>query len=189
MAGVPGRSGGRNAKPVQVHQLHGTFRADRHEGIEHPAPPSSAPESPIQLTGEAKAEWTRMVDRLSTSKVLTKVDDAALYQYVQLFAETEAIKADNAKIRKLSADLKRAIRELEGVELVQAVGEVVKLQQVLAKQTTQLRQGHMAIRQYLVEFGLTPAARSRVRVADDKEKPKSALETLQAQRPALSRVK
>jgi hypothetical protein len=42
----------------------------------------------------------------------------------------------------------------------------VKLKQLDAKAITQLRQGHMALRQYLVEFGMTPAARNRVTPAD-----------------------
>lgn len=164
---MPGtsNSGGRNAKGAQLHVVQGTFRPGRHAGSETPEPPKGTPDPPKALTGEAKAEWKRMVDRLAQNGTLSIVDDAALYQYVELYAETEAVKTDNANVRKLSKELKAAAKNLEGMELVQAIGEIVKLQQILAKQTQQLRQGHMAIRQYLVEFGMTPSARSRVKVA------------------------
>jgi P27 family predicted phage terminase small subunit len=163
---MPGtaNSGGRNAKGVQSHVLAGTFRRDRHADHTTPEPPVGTPRSPRPLQGHAKAEWTRMIRRLEHSHTLSIVDDAALYQYVQLHAETEAVQADNASTRKLSETLMLAVAKLEGAELASAVGEIVKLRQVLAKQTTQLRQQRMALRQYLVEFGMTPSARGRVKV-------------------------
>lgn len=174
MPGVKGRSGGRNAKTIQQHQLEGTFNTTRHSGFENPDPTAGTPKPPKALSAEARLEWKRMIGRLTESKTLSIVDDAALYQYVQLFAETEGLRADAAKTRALSAELKKTARELEGAELVTAIAEIVKLQFILAKLTTQLRQGHMAVRQYLVEFGLTPAARSRVRTqagAEEKADP------------------
>jgi len=110
-----------------------------------------------------------MCTRLQTSKTLSIVDDAALYQYVELYAETEGIKADNLAVRKLSAALKRTIAKLEGDRLVDAIREIVKLQLIIQKQATQLRQQRMALRQYLVEFGQTPAARTRVKVVKPAE--------------------
>jgi P27 family predicted phage terminase small subunit len=169
---MPGtaNSGGRNAKPPKVHLLQGTFQRVRHAGHDVPEPPPGRPTPPKPLTGVAKAEWERMVARMEQSKTLSIVDDAALYQYVQLHTETEAITEDAARLQRLSADLKRAARKLDGTNLVEAIGRIVELQRIIAKQTQQLRQGHMAIRQYLVEFGMTPSARTRVKLppADQK---------------------
>lgn len=164
---MPGtsNSGGRNAKSAQIHVVQGTFRKDRHGAAPAPEPPKGTPIPPRPLKGEAQAEWDRMVARLEESKTLSIVDDAALYQYVQLHAETEEIKADNARVRALSAQLKRAIKNLDGMELVEAIDKIVSLQHILAGQVRQLRQGHMALRQYLVEFGMTPTSRSRVKVS------------------------
>lgn len=173
---MPGtaNSGGRNARSPADHLARGTFQPVRHDGFETPDPPRGRPEPPKTLTGDARAEWNRMVTRLETSKTIAVVDDAALYQYVQLFAETERIIADNAATRALAARLKKAARTLEGRDLVDAIGHIVKLQFVLAKETQQLRQGHMALRGYLVEFGMTPAARTRVKIPKS-EKPQSKL--------------
>lgn len=166
MAGVKGRSGGRNARSRAFHVLHGTFRDDRHADQEFIDPPKGTPAIPRGLAGAARAEWNRMVARMETSKTLSTVDDAALYQYTQLFAETEAIRVDNVELKKLAKQLKHAVLngKLEGAELVEAIGKIVVLHQLAQKQSTQLRQGHMAIRQYLVEFGMTPSARNRVKV-------------------------
>lgn len=157
-------SGGHNRKGTQFHVLNGTFRPDRHADQDAPEPPQGIPVPPKALTADAKAEWDRMVKRLEESKTLTVVDDAALYQYVNLFAETEQIKADAIQARTLSKDLKKLASKLDGHELVEAIGKIVQLHQMIAKNVVQLRQGHMAIRQYLVEFGMTPSARGRVKV-------------------------
>ena len=164
---MPGtaNSGGRNAKSAQMHVLTGTFRGDRHGSGPAPEPPKGRPTPPGTLKGEALAEWERMVDRLEQSGTLSVVDDAALYQYAELYAETEGIKADQIENRKLTVTLKRAVKDLEGSELVQAIKEIVELRHLVNKGARELRQGHLAIRQYLVEFGMTPAARSRVKVS------------------------
>lgn len=171
-------SGGRNKRPASLHILTGTFRPDRHAGDATPEPPVGTPTTPKALSREAKAEWDRMVHRLTTAKTLTIVDDAALYQYCELFAETEQIKIDHVKTRQLSAKLMKAIKDLQGAELVEAVGRIVSLQGILARHSQQLRQGHMAIRQYLVEFGMTPSARTRVKLPASAEKPKSKIDAL-----------
>ncbi len=184
---MPGtaNSGGRNAKPPQMHVLTGTFRDDRHGGSVSPEPPKGRPVAPKGLVGPAKAEWERMVSRLEDSGTLTLVDDAALYQYVQLFAETESINVRAAENARLTKKLMAAVQGLDGAELVEAVKQIVELRYLDAKDTRDLRQGHMAIRGYLVEFGMTPAARSRVKVPT-KGKAQSAVDAFRSakSRPA-----
>lgn len=170
-------SGGRNAKAKALHVLQGTFRKDRHAEIATPEPPAGRPEPPKALKGDARAEWTRMVDRLEQSKTLSVVDDAALYQYALLFDETEQIKKDQATNRSLSDLLKKEVQRLDGAYLVEAVGKIVEIQKTVARQTAQLRQQRMAIRVYLVELGQTPAARTRVKAkgpADESADPMEA---------------
>jgi P27 family predicted phage terminase small subunit len=171
---MPGtsNSGGRNTRSRQLHVLTGTFRDDRHAGGEAPAPPAGRPEAPTSLTAVARAEWDRMVDRLATSGTLAVVDDAALYQYVQLFAETERITERSVENTQLAKRLMRAVGKLNGEALVDAVQAIVALRALENKSTRDLRQGHMALRGYLVEFGMTPAARSRVKVPAGKPKSK-----------------
>lgn len=169
---MPGtsNSGGRNAKSPEDHKRLGTYQPVRHEGFDMPDPPKGRPEPPAALSVVAQAEWDRMVVRLELSKTIAIVDDAVLYQYVQLFAETEEIKSDNLRLRQLFDKLQRATRKLNGDSLVEAIKKIVDLQYVIAKQSTQLRQGHMAIRQYLVEFGQTPSSRTRVKIAKEPER-------------------
>jgi phage terminase small subunit len=162
-------SGGRNKLSVAEHELAGTTRKDRHgAGTDAPPPdpPKGRPPQPSGLTGHALAEWARMVDRLEVNQTLSLVDDAALYQYCCLFGETEGIldarRANVVLVDKLYAAIVGGDND---VAIAAAIKELVKLKQLDTKHTTQLRQGHMAIRSYLVEFGMTPSARARVKVS------------------------
>lgn len=163
---MPGNknSGGHNRKGAQLHALNGTFRKDRHADSEAPEPPIGKPDPPGALNAVARGEWDRMIGRLELSKTISRVDDAALYQYAKLFAETESTERDAEDARQLSKQLKRLAQKLNGSELVDAIGKIVELQKIVASTTTKLRQQRMAIRQYLVEFGMTPSSRSRVKV-------------------------
>lgn len=159
-----GNSGGRNRLSAQAHVVKGTFRSDRHADAVAPEPPRGRPEPPKALEGEATEEWDRMIARLELSGALSKVDDAALYQYVRLFAETEQASVSREEANASVQILEENIGGLKGPDLVAAFQEIGKMRRLEASYATQIRQGRMAIRQYLVEFGLTPAARSRVKL-------------------------
>ena len=171
MAGTSS-SGGRNAKSRREHALAGTGRKDRGTkttptSADAPDPPVGRPRTPSWLTGFALVEWERMVIRLEGAKTLSTVDDAALYQYCCLFAETEAIGVAHRTNVALVEKLQIVIDKLtDGEQIVRAIESIVQLKKLEVKATAQLRQGHMAVRQYLVEFGMTPAARGRVKVTD-----------------------
>lgn len=147
-----------------------------------------------------------MVVRLEAAKTVSTVDDAVLYQYCCLFAETEAIgvalrttlalvdtlQAAIAKWTRLvdrleAAEEKKKLsddafeqsvidRGTYGNQIVEAIAQVVQLKKLEAKYVTQLRQGHMAIRQFLVELGMTPAARGRVQPSADAPQPTNPLD-------------
>jgi len=201
---MPGtsNSGGRNAKSKRDHALAGTGRKDRGTqttattSADAPEAPIGRPPIPLGLVGPALEEWQRMVIRLEAAKTLSIVDDAALYQYCCLYAETEAIvvaqrgtlallvplvaaverwtrlvdRLEAAEVAKTvsAKDLVQSIldRAKYGDQIVDATAQIVQLKKLEAKYPGQLRQGHMALRQYLVEFGMTPAARSRVTAAE-----------------------
>ncbi len=146
MAGTSS-SGGRNRKSAAQHRLEGTFQASRASGAssDAPDPPKGRPSSPKPLKGESLAEWTRMTDRLELAGTLSVVDDAVLYRYCRLHARAER--------------LERYVGRLRSVFYVDHLGNP-KVHPGVA----QLRAYDQALRVYLVEFGMTPAARSRVRV-------------------------
>jgi P27 family predicted phage terminase small subunit len=144
---MPGTSssGGRNKKSGAQHKLAGTGRKDRGTTTSTTAdPPTGRPTLPKNLKGEARAEWRRMIHRLETCKTLSPVDDAVLYRYCQLHARAER--------------LERKIATLRSPFYTDAFGNP-RVHPGIA----QLRAHDQVLRHYLVEFGLTPAARTRVK--------------------------
>lgn len=180
MAGT-GASGGRNAKGTAAHVLAGTFRADRHGEHATPEAPRGTPEPPKVLTGDARAEWDRMVGRLERMGTLSSVDDAALYQYCLLFAETEARVERQAKLLERVDILEDQLtEEMSGADRAKCIQAIAKMAIMAGSYDAKIRQDRMALRQYLVEFGMTPAARSRVKLP--AQKPKSKVEEFLARR-------
>lgn len=110
-----------------------------------------------------------MVGRLSLVGTLSAVDDAALYQYCRLFAETEALAVSQIETAASIDIVEENLHGLKGADIVAAFQEITKLRQLEARYTSQIRQGRMAVRQFLVEFGMTPSARTRVKVPEKKD--------------------
>lgn len=173
MAGVKGRSGGHNAKTVKELELTGGFRSARHGGIVSPDPPPGAPEPPKPFPGsleaEASAEWDRMIGRLTLSKAISKVDDAAVYQYCCLFAETEMLVEEKAEAKVAVDTLLASQGDIEKADLLPFFIELGKMKKLAAGYDSKLRSSRLAIFRALAEFGLTPASRGRVKVAQDDE--------------------
>ena len=119
---------------------------------------------PEELRNVAEVEWERMLWRLEQSQCLVKVDDATIYQYCRLYAETEAVAKQQAEAQVAVKILEENIRDVGKEDLVQLFAQIVNLHKLVSKCTDQLRAGRMAIRQYLVEFGLTPSARGRIKL-------------------------
>jgi len=166
MAGVKGRSGGRNAKTVTEHALNGTFDKARHGETVNPTPPSGMPRPPKPLDGDARSEWDRMLTRLQLSRTLSVVDDGMLYQHCRLFAETEELVEEKAEARAAVDRLLESQGDVDKGDLLAFFQELGKMQKLAASYDSKLRSNRMALRVSYVEFGLTPASRGRVKVAD-----------------------
>lgn len=176
MAGT-GNSGGRNKKTQAMHLVDGTFRKDRHADAS-PEPTMGKPVAPKALAGDALAEWDRMLVRLEECRTLSVVDDGALYQYCCMFSETEDVAVRREHTEGLIDRLDDLLTKLDGSDLAKAIENVVKLKALESRYIAQIRQGRMALRAFLVEFGLTPAARGRVKVIASEKPVVSALDRI-----------
>lgn len=171
------QNSGRRRLSAATHILRGTFRKDRHGDDATPEPPPGTPKPPVALVGHAKAEWGRVNDSLSKNKTLSAVDAHALFQYCELFGETQELKGDYWRLRKSSAQMLKAVKALAGGELVKALGHVTQMEHEISRLTTKLRQNRLAIKAYLVEFGLTPSARTKVKqIGGGAERPLSKVD-------------
>lgn len=106
--------------------------------------PTGIPTCPRHLSKDAKSEWKRISQELLAVGLLTKVDRAALAAYCQAWA-----------------------RWCEAERNVQKYGHVVKSPSGYPIQNPYVGIANTALdqmRKFLIEFGMTPASRSRLSV-------------------------
>lgn len=112
-----------------------------------PQPSAQAPRCPAWLPKEAKREWRRIVPELEAMRVLTRVDGDALTAYCQTYARWRAAE-------------EFLVQHGEVYPLRDESGKVRCMQQF--PQVSIARNLLLLLRAYQQEFGLTPAARTRV---------------------------
>src|SRR5436190_8755005 len=137
---------GRKPKPTSIRMLEGN-PGKRALNDREPTPPQGVPDCPNYLDDEAKAEWFRTAKVLKDMGLLSLADRAALAAYCTCYS-----------------------RWLHAEEQVKKFGAIVKSPEkgfpmkspylVIADQAME------AMRKFMVEFGLTPSSRSRIRVPE-----------------------
>jgi P27 family predicted phage terminase small subunit len=133
-------------KPTAQKKLEGTYRKDRDPTQGHDfQPPEGVPAMPKWLDKEAKAEWARVVPILTEGKVLSLLDGGALERYCVAYSNWVKAQRD-----------------------VQKNGFVVKTpfgpqKNPAVKIAQDERAAAMRLGQ---ELGLSPSARTRVKVAE-----------------------
>jgi P27 family predicted phage terminase small subunit len=132
---------GRRPKPTRLKLLTGN-PGKRPMNHDEPRPETAIPECPPELSPLARKEWDRLVGELSSLRMLTNLDRAALAAYCGAYA--------------LWA---------EAMEAIQKYGAMIKSPQGFPIQSPYLaianRQAEIMMR-IASEFGFTPASRSRI---------------------------
>ncbi|HZK10459.1 MAG TPA: phage terminase small subunit P27 family [Clostridia bacterium] len=134
---------GRKPKPTALKVLEGN-PGKRPLNNKEPQPEKKAPRCPSWLEPEAKKEWKRMAKTLEAIGVLTQIDKAAFAGYCQAYArwkEAEEFLSKHGTIFKTPSGY---IQQVPQVSIAQTYLKVMK--------------------DFCSEFGLTPSARTRIRV-------------------------
>lgn len=117
-----------------------------------------------------------MLDALEARRSLSKDDYASVYQYVELFAEAERVKAASVEVEQKITLLDKLLKKITDVHvLIELMERIENLYKIRVKHANQIRQGRLAATRLLVELGMTPAARSRVRIPKTGERKQSKL--------------
>ena len=124
-----------------------------------PKPEAKAPACPSHLDAKGKATWKKLCALLGGMGVLTEADGLALERLVDCYS-------DILECRKLIERDGRTYTTLD-----QNSNTLIKNNPAV----NQLRAADSQFKSYLVEFGLTPAARTKVNVdlpdGDEKKDP------------------
>ena len=136
---------GRKPKPTALKELEGN-PGKRQLNVNEPKPLAKAPSCPKWLDPEAKKEWRRLSKKMEQIGILTEIDMAAFAGYCQAYARWKAAE-----------------------EFISKHGSIVKTPSGYWQQVPQVsiaQQYMKAMQKFAEQFGLTPAARSRI-VADN----------------------
>lgn len=156
---------GRPRKPTAQKELEGTDRKDRAPANE-PKPDVEDPGAPSWLSQVAKEEWDRVAPYLLRLGLLTHIDRAALAAYCQNFArwhDAEKLIAENGLVMKTPNEYEQQRPEI-GIA------------------NTAMKQ----MKAFMVEFGMTPSARSGITVNENPNTPKDPWDELAKRRAARS---
>ena len=142
---------GRKPQPTGLKILKGT-REDR-VNRDEPTPPEGMPQPPSHLDNLARAEWVSICELLASMGIGSKADAPALVLYCTTYSKW--LRARSAIVKHgLTVASKNGIRANPAVAMELAAARLMK--------------------DLLVEFGLTPSSRSRIKTAG--EKPRDELE-------------
>lgn len=162
--------GGHNRKPTGTKIIHGTFRKDRAQEREpEPEKVAEIPKPPSYLSKYAKKLWKSLAGELVEKGILTVVDVPALEACCEAYGQYRA--AHEAVFRPVSP--------LTGNREKRTLAEYMRGRnsQTMPEYST-MTKAWTTFKSYLVEFGLTPASRSRVGIPDPKGKENDPMEKL-----------
>lgn len=136
---------GRKPTPTAIKELEGN-PGKRPLNTNEPKPKKKAPPCPKWLEPDAKKEWKRLAKQMEEIGILTQVDMTAFAGYCQSWA-----------------------RYKEAEEFISQHGTIVKTPSGYYQQIPQvsIAQTYLKImNRFCEQFGLTPAARSRIVASD-----------------------
>lgn len=135
-------------KPTALLRLAGSPLADQREG--EPIAPTDAPDPPIWLDKNQREGWDWLVSTLAKMQLLSSADMPTIAAYAVAWGAFVEAVADVEMHGKTSA----------GSTGAEVVSPWVKMRNEALSQILKLAQ----------QFGLSPAARARVKVAESKVK-------------------
>ena len=147
---------GRRPKPTRQKKLEGNPGKRKLNSLE-PEPDSEIPSMPPHLDAVARTEWKRITPHLLSLGLISEVDRGPIAAYCQAWS-----------------------RWVDAEANIQRFGLVIKTPKGCPVQSPYVGIANHALdqmRKFAIEFGMTPAARSRV-IVDRKGDPDAALHDL-----------
>lgn len=148
---------GRRPKPTHLKVVTGN-PGKRALNKDEPKPKREIPSCPAYLSDTGKVAWGRLSVVIDRMGILTEADGPALERLCDCYAEI-------LECRELIATQGRTYSSIRGIG-----DEDSPIEQVLMKANPavgMLADADRRFKSYLVEFGLTPAARSKVHAKQD----------------------
>jgi P27 family predicted phage terminase small subunit len=140
---------GRRPKPSKLKKLAGN--PGRRPLPKEPELALGVPTCPGWLSKEAKEEWKRIVPQLKKARLLVLIDRVALAAYCQAWAE----------LAQATEMLDREGRIIEQPVVSSATGKKTGAVKKAHPAVKHQRDAFAQVKKFLIEFGLSPASRSK----------------------------
>jgi len=165
MGNNPGQ--GRKPKPTHLKLLEGEVNKQR-INFDEPKPYPKAPKCPAWLSTEASREWKRLAPQLERLGVLTENDMAMFAAYCSAvgklaWAEREIKKARKAELKMIKA---KGQKEKDVPTSGGMIGGSKSKAYFTLPYVWIYNKSLEQIRSFGSEFGLSPSARTRIKVSD-----------------------
>jgi len=148
-------SQGRKAISKSLKIVQGTHRPTR-DNKQAPTVASEIPEMPKGLSTRAKNYWKDLTELLHSMGVITLADQAALEMLCETYSEWKSLCSDIRTVRKGKSTYTTVTEE--GSEMIRPLPEF-----------SQRADAARRFQSVLSEFGLTPAARNKVKAIGSKD--------------------
>ena len=152
---------GRRPKPTAMKELAGN-PGHRPLNDAEPKPDKAAPEMPKGMLKAARREWAAIVPSLLRIGVLSNIDGKALAAYCDAYAHWELARK---QIEKYGLVIEEPVLDKDGFVNTAMVrlkaNPAVNIYTAMGK----------LMKSYLIEFGLTPASRSKLKIEKQAEVP------------------
>jgi P27 family predicted phage terminase small subunit len=143
----------RRPTPTAIKKLNGNPGNRALHEDQEPKPESGVPEMPKGLRKTAKREWKRLAPKLDEVGVITKVDGKAFAMYCDAYADWEVAQK---KCMEDGMWYSEPVLNHEGL----VVGYKHKQAPWFNVKVTAMK----VMKSFLIEFGLTPASRSKLKI-------------------------
>jgi P27 family predicted phage terminase small subunit len=176
------KGSGRRPLPSAVKKLRGN-PGKRPVNKAEPKPAMGEPQRPVGMSTAAIKEWKAIVPELARLGVLTKIDGKALAAYCMAWARwMEAEK----KVVEFGILVEEPIIQRDHDGYSEIVGTRYKRNPAVSISN----EAQKIMKAFLVEFGMTPSSRSRIRIENkpEDEDPVDAFLKGKSQLPATQRV-
>jgi P27 family predicted phage terminase small subunit len=143
---------GRKPMPSAVHELRGDYEKDpQRRRVNEPKPPKGIPQAPEYLDEFAKEEFELITKIMNAMGILTLADSSALVMYCETFSSWR-----KAAAKTLESGAWTIRHDKDG----NAISSRCEWDRIRERSAD-------ACRRWLIEFGLTPSARTRLQVSDE----------------------
>jgi len=167
-------------KPSKLKELEGN-PGKRTLPASEPEPQPALPSCPSFIKEAGRKEWKRIAPELFQLGLLTRIDRAALAAYCSSYALWFEAEREIARMRRTYREMLRMQKKNPNIKMP-SNGMVCQtsngnsiMEPLLSVRKQALEQMH----KFLVEFGMTPASRTRISGEPvGKKAPKSAMERL-----------